>query len=334
MPFKRSTQLFDQFEAALRASGWGCFPLTPPRVHPARYHLTHDALDFSATVYIWTTTPGGKNRPADEWRIQPTNVVGQQFQPEPAPGRTVILGWWKPAGIFTGYDYAFHTAPFGESSSFQVRRHALDAAAADGMAVFSRGNGELAVLFRPELMGAYLSQMLALHASGVAPAEVALIEQIASDPQAVPNEQIGTDVAQPRQHAMAVIKRAIRDARFRNRVLAAYGHRCAFCGVQLHLLEGAHILPVEHPGSTDAVTNGFAACPLHHRAYDRGLIMFDIAYDVKVSAIKVAALEAADRIGGLDAFRNGLLPSILVPANPEDRPAPAYIQAGNAFRDW
>jgi len=259
---------------------------------------------MTGKLYIWNTTPGGQNRPPDEWRIQPTNV-GQQFQPEPG-GPTIILGWWQQGGVFTGYDYSFHKGPIGSSSSFQVRRPALDAAAADGMAVFSRGNGELAVLFRPEFLGAYINQLPELHEAGVAPAEVTLLEQIAQDPEAVTDEQIDAAAAVPRQHAMSVVRRAIRDARFRSRVLDAYGHRCAFCGVQLDLLEAAHILPVEHPDSTDAVSNGFAACPLHHRAYDRGLITFRNNRQVEINAAKVATLEAAGLGGGLDKFRDGL----------------------------
>lgn len=334
MPLKRDTKLFDQFAAAVHAAGWRCFPLTARRVHPARYRVTHGEVELTVTVYIWETTLGGNNRPPDEWRIQPTGVVGSQFQPEPEPGRTLILGWWKQGNIFTGYDYNFHVNPFGGSPSIQVRRRALDAAAADGMAVYQRGSGELAILFRPELIGAYLSEMQSLHAAGRIPLEVTLIEKIAQSPELVADGQIAAEAAPPRQHAMAVVRRAIRDAKFRNLVLEAYGHRCAFCGIQLRLLEAAHILPVEHPDSTDSVNNGFAACPLHHRAYDRGLITFGTAYGVQVSDAKILEMQKGGHGGGLTAFRDGLLPKIHLPVAAGDRPSASLVKTANTFRGW
>jgi putative restriction endonuclease len=332
MPLKIDPVLFDRFEEALRTSGWEYHALTPPREHPARYQLVHEHSQMIVRVYIWNTTPGGTNRPLDEWRIQPTNI-GNQFQHEPN-GATVILGWWDLGGVFTGYDYRFHTAPIGGSSSIQVRRHALDAAADNGMAVFNRGNGELAILFRPEFMGTYLSQMLALHEAGVAPAEVALIEQIVQAPEAVLDAQITATAASPRQYAMSVVRQAVRDAKFSRGVLAAYAYQCAFCGMQLGLLEAAHILPVAHPGSTDVVSNGIAACVLHHKAYDRGLITFRSNLQVEVNGPMVAWLEATGRSGGWEDFRNNLRSMIYIPYAAEHRPGDAFIREGNRVRGW
>lgn len=41
------------------------------------------------------------------------------------------------------------------------------------------------------------------------------------------------------------------------------------CGLDEGLVEGAHIYPVEAPGSADELWNGLAAlCANHHRAFD------------------------------------------------------------------
>ena len=48
----------------------------------------------------------------------------------------------------------------------------------------------------------------------------------------------------------------MRDARFRKNVLVAYGYRCAISGIQLDLVDAAHIIPVEHERGTDELRNG------------------------------------------------------------------------------
>jgi putative restriction endonuclease len=66
-----------------------------------------------------------------------------------------------------------------------------------------------------------------------------------------------------------------RDPTFRQKVLRAYGHRCAVCGYDLKLgagdlgLEAAHIKWYQ-AGGPDVESNGLALCVLHHKLFDRG----------------------------------------------------------------
>ncbi len=66
-----------------------------------------------------------------------------------------------------------------------------------------------------------------------------------------------------------------RDPNFRKRVLTAYEHQCAVCGLQLLLsgssvaLEAAHI-KWHQAGGPGTVPNGLCLCVLHHRLFDRG----------------------------------------------------------------
>jgi putative restriction endonuclease len=94
----------------------------------------------------------------------------------------------------------------------------------------------------------------------------------------------------PRLTQKLLRHRALRALDFRERVLDAYRNRCAMCGIQLRLLEGAHILPVAEPASTDETANGVALCALHHRAYDRSLVTFDPEYHVHVNEERVEEL--------------------------------------------
>ncbi len=89
------------------------------------------------------------------------------------------------------------------------------------------------------------------------------------------NPKLVNNVSAPRRRAFQLVSRALRDYSFSGRVLGAYGHRCAFCDIQLGLVEAAHIVPVSHEASTDDTHNGVSLCALHHKAYDAALVTFN-----------------------------------------------------------
>jgi putative restriction endonuclease len=66
-----------------------------------------------------------------------------------------------------------------------------------------------------------------------------------------------------------------RDPAFRQRVLRAYAHRCAVCGLDLRIgsitaaIEAAHIKWFQASGP-DIESNGMALCSLHHKVFDLG----------------------------------------------------------------
>lgn len=79
-----------------------------------------------------------------------------------------------------------------------------------------------------------------------------------------------------------------RDAGFRERVLRAYGYRCAVCCLDLRLgavlvgLEAAHI-KWHQAGGPDHEANGLALCSLHHKLLDRGVLTLTAAAQIIVS---------------------------------------------------
>ena len=93
------------------------------------------------------------------------------------------------------------------------------------------------------------------------------------------------------------IATAGRDSGFRDLVLNAYGYRCGICGLDPHLdgvitgLEAAHVRWHSH-GGPSTVDNGVAMCPLHHKAFDLGLIGIDERLRVVVSV----RLHGGDRV--------------------------------------
>lgn len=283
-------------------------------------------------VYIWNMTHGGGlARPAHEYRIQITGVP--RFE-DRAGEQTLILGWSEDFEVFAGFDHRHHADPLGASPSIQISRDALRAAQTRGFAANEKGNGETAIAFRPDFAATYVEHLPALHATGAVPAEAAILDKISEDPEAVAESDIAAAVAPARRMEIVETRRAARDVQFRRKVLNAYGHRCAMCGVQLRLLDAAHVLPVGQPGSTDETNNGVALCALHHRAYDRALVAFDTAYAIHVSDEQVADLAALSLAGGLRQFQAALKPNLLLPPNPRDHPRSALIVLANEARGW
>lgn len=130
--------------------------------------------------------------------------------------------------MFAGFDYRFHAGALGASPSMQVSQGALRAAQARGFAPNAKGNGELAIAFRPDLVSAYVEHLAALHDTGAVPAEAAILERISEDPMAVADTEIDAAVAPARRMEIVETRRAARAAQFRRKVLTAYGQslRC------------------------------------------------------------------------------------------------------------
>lgn len=326
----RKAVLLSKVEDAIRASGWNLLYLSK-NAHPARYRLFKDGTSITTRVYIWNITHGGKGRRADEYRIQ---ITGVNKLTQEANSRTLILGWWDAIGVFTGWDIRQHSGSTSSSPSMQVSEGALRQALLSGFAPYVNQNGETAIAFRPDFLPTYIEFLESLHDSGSVPKEAAILAKISEDAKDVEDKEIEDEVAAKRQYAIVATKRAVRALDFGKRVLGAYDHKCAMCGMQLRLVDGAHILPVADKHSTDQTSNGIALCALHHRAYDRALVGFDPLFKVGVNERLVKELRASHRADGLAKFRSGLRPILVVPPNSRDRPAKRFVEAGNALRGW
>lgn len=134
-----------------------------------------------------------------------------------------------------------------------------------------------------------------------------------------------------RRRLVQTISRVSRATNFREKVLRAYGYRCAITRVQLGLVEAAHILPVAAPESVDDVRNGIALSPTYHRAFDSGLIYMDIDYSMKINRRKVGQLRALASTGGLTEFESFLGP-IHLPPDDRQRPHIGLIKKAIRYR--
>lgn len=327
MPTLSKTDLLQRLIDAATAGGYQT--IITARQHPfgLRIFKPEDTTALKARVYIWNCTHGGNTRAGDEYRVQLTGVVPQIAPDE----QTLLLGWHEGYRVFVAFDITKHAGQASASPSIQVKESILLSAHTKAFSAYERANGEIAIAFRPEFLPEYVKEAPRLHGQhGALGSYLAALNDVA--------QLTETDVAAitrpERREVLATIRRKVREQDFRARVLSAYGYQCAMCGVQLRLVEAAHILPVAEPSSTDETANGVALCSLHHDAYDRNLLSFSESYRIEASSAAEATLGTANLLGGLVAFKASLRPAILLPADTRDYPAPVYIRRSREVRRW
>lgn len=323
--------LLDIIINAVRDSDWNVLFVSSIHQHPFVLKIYKEETSYPLRIYIWHLTHGGgAQRPADEYRIQITGVT--QFEHIKGE-KTLILGWWEEGSVFAGFDYTRHSGVLGSSPSIQIREEALRKAHINGMASHDKGNREIAIAFRPDFFIEYLENLESLHDFGSSKDDHEILEQVFDEPDKV-NENLIEKVSKTRKIAVATITKKLRDGSFKSRVLTAYGNRCAFCSLQLKLVDAAHIIPVSDSKSTDETSNGIALCTLHHRAFDRTLITLNEKYQILVNESELEKLSKMTLDGEKDRFCKDLRHIIHVPPALSDRPHKTFIRQANKIRGW
>jgi putative restriction endonuclease len=326
----RKPKLLDLVVDAVRACGWDCLILSSRDVHPFALSIFKGDTKVSLLVYMWNLTYGGFPRDPNEFRIQITGVSQIELR---EGWKTLLLGWSDDLGVFVGFDATMHQISMaGRSPSLQVRREALERAIKNGFAPQARDNREVAIAFRPDFFTSYVLGAAELHQTSAGVLETKALERISRE------EAVDFDLAdiepKERRQVLQTVNRKIRDARFRATVLRAYSHRCCVCGLQLDLLDAAHIIPVEHERGTDEIKNGLSLCALHHRAFDHALITIRTDYSVGCSDKEFQRLRTIGWHGGESEFKAALRDEILLPPKREIYPAPSYLEFGQKLRGW
>lgn len=272
-------------------------------------------------IYAWRITHGGATRAASEYRIQITGAYPTSFPGE----QTLILGWSEEFEVFAAWDPVAHLNRTAVSPSLQVSQQTLEAAYDRGVAAETRGSGDVVVAFKAELLTGYSRVAGDMHAED----SNLLTRGLNEIPGSVPS------APRTRTRVTQVIESYYRSWDFGGRVLGAYDYSCAICGIQLGLVEAAHILPVAVPTSTDETRNGLALCRIHHRAYDALLIDISPELTLKVSRTQLARLGSLGRAEGSSQLLEleGQYLSVL-PFDASDRPHPLYLEQGSRARHW
>lgn len=183
----------------------------------------------------------------------------------------VLLGLGHPAAphILVAVDGRTRV---GRASRFSILFHERIVLEASqyGWAEYVGANGEKIFAFVPAFFPIFLAQ---INESGSISSEQIKEMAVAAgffDP--LNNAQSQAAAAVRATRGVTVLARKAGAGR---RIREAYSHTCAMCGLGSNLLQGAHIYPVEAPGSTDDIWNGLSLCYNHHRAFDLHLIWVD-----------------------------------------------------------
>lgn len=313
---------------AVSESGWNIIYLNDE--HPFKIKIFNHTENYFVKIIIYNVTHGGgRMRAANEYRIQ---IKEPRLEQEPGY-KTLILGYYEQLQVFAGFDLSKHIGVPGYSASFQIKAENLEKASLNGFSPCDKGNGEIAIAFRPDFFVEYVRNLESLHAFGESKQDFAILEEVIEN-QITPNEEMIQQVSAPRQTTVQTISKKQRDNSFRARVLRVYNYRCAFSGIQLKLVDAAHIVPVSYETSTDETCNGIALSSIHHKAYDKGFITFNEKYQIIFKESEAEKLTELHLDGGLKKFLKDLRPIIDAPPALTDRPNVNYINKANQLRGW
>ena len=274
---------------------------------------------------------GAGRSTSDEYRIQcPGHLPATLRNLRRQGDRVFVLGFSAELQAFSAWDpdRFLDRNPEAQRFSVYTRLSSMQEATLRGFSTYTDTNGQNVIMFRPDLLGLYVENSTALHQ-----ATTRTLRRIAE-------VYSNTPLGQPLVRSIEVNRQRIRvtrtayprSPRFRQEVLEAYSHRCAMCGIQLDLIDAAHIVPHSHPKGVDTVNNGLALCTLHHRSFDTGLLYVEDDYSIHVNSAKVEHLRKVGRADGLQWYEQQLERELLLPDNYDLFPKPDNLTLGNDLR--
>lgn len=308
MPSISHSALVEAVTDAIASTGQTVMRLGEDR-DPVRFVISDPSLgSFPLWVYLRNLTPADRADP-DEYRIQlPSQILPLRANPY---GPTLLLGYHSESGLFVGFDArTISTGARTQLSGGYVSLRTVKRARRRGMTFDRDRRDRIAVGLRPEMLVPYCLHASDIHAAADENQVVEILSRTAAifsatDAFAFGDEALGR-IAPERQRMLRSVYVLAREAGFRRRVLDAYDRRCAISGVQLGLVEAAHILPVRYDGSTDQVNNGLSLSPQYHRAYDSGLIYLSSDYVMRMNETRAERLRALQLDAGIEELRRSL----------------------------
>jgi len=264
----------------------------------------------------------------DECRIQVAKT--KNFNLALNSGKDVIvLGYFADEKIFTAWNPYLMRDRFNKKqtislySRFSVQKNTKT----NHISVYRDSNKQSVLSFLPDYLGLYLDNLSKVHLL----TDEELSELIRQS-DTLNNEDLNGEINLQQGHLTITHTRYKRNPNFRKKVYTAYRNRCAMCGIQLELIEAAHIVPHSHEKGSDEVVNGISLCALHHTAYDRSLIFFDENFNILINEKKMEYLEKVGLDSGIRKFEKLSFDKIQLPENHTLRPNLDNIRIGNQIR--
>ena len=282
---------------------------------PAHGTLVVDGSEAPVSLFVAPVGVSHRDRDEVERRFQ---NPGSNRPIVLEPGRRpLLLGLWETDPmVAVGRPVLVSADPFhrvGRTTRFSVfvSTTALGTALETGWSQGVNSVGEPIRCFAPPL----LALSYAADLDQASPATAAMQAAIEGSGLLTVGE---AELPAAAERARRVGSTLVRDARFSRRVINAYGGLCAMCGLDVELVQGAHIYPVEAPGSHDEPWNGLALCPNHHLAFDRYLIAVEI--NTRAILFHPTVIDQAPRNLAVQALVDGTFDRLAEPAEQDLRP--------------
>lgn len=281
-------------------------------------------------ILIKNLHDSGKGRGnRDESRVQIAR--SKNFLAVKNSGKPVLIfGYSKKDNTFTAWNpYIFlerinKRKTISLYSRFSIQKKAIG----QGISEYEDNNGQRIISFKPEYLGLYLENYPEMHQSD----EKTLLDLIKQSEETEETEDKGVAINIDKQTFTVTHKKFKRSVKFKKLVYEAYSHRCAICGIQLELIEAAHIVPHSDKKGNDDPKNGICLCSLHHTAYDGGLIYFKEDFIIKINKEKVKYLEKTKKDGGINKFIEMQFDKLSLPSSHLFYPSEEYISLANKIR--
>jgi len=287
-------------------------------------------------ILIRNIHASGNNRDnQDECRIQISNTVGL-VNALNSRINVIVLGFFADENVFTAWDPLIFNNRFDENfidrtitrtvsvySRFSIQENAKN----DKIANYVDDNQQSIISFKPEYLGLYLENITNIH--NLESEELTKLVAFSDDEN---EENFEGSISLGDEQLNVTHTRYKRDPNFRKKIYEAYNNKCAMCGIQLELIEAAHIVPHSHVKGTDDVSNGVGLCSLHHTAYDKSLIFFQDDFSIKINKKKMQYLEKMGLDGGYRKFEELSFDSLQLPLNHILKPNLENISLANQIR--
>lgn len=280
-------------------------------------------------ILIKNVHESGEGRPnEDECRIQISK--SKEFNKALISNQPVIvLGYFHDFKVFTAWNPFLMVDRFNKKESISVysRFNIQKKASQFGISNYVDSNKQSIISFSPEYLGLYLENFEFIHNLN----NDELLELIKkSDDTNIDNsyEEINFN-----ENKFTITHtRYFRDENFRKTIYEAYGNKCAMCGMQLGIIEAAHIIPFSDEEGNNEIDNGICLCPLHHKAYDSGIIFFNEDFEILLNGEKVNYLIKMGLDSGLNNLEKISFKKLNLPDNPFFTPDPIKIKIANQKR--
>jgi putative restriction endonuclease len=135
---------------------------------------------------------------------------------------------------------------------------------------------------------------------------------------------VAEDSMARRIYITATVRQRLHQRAFRERVIDAYRHQCAFCRFRHEeLLDAAHIVPDSDPEGEPLVRNGLSLCKLHHAAFDGHFLGLRPDYVMEVRPDILREHDGPTLIHAIQGLHGA---SISVPRHAALHPSPELLE--------